>query len=501
MKTSVKILILVISLAIVAGSILFFFKAIAAPPVSAEISEQHISDINENIGKINDDISEVSLEETFLSTDRKISLWKENGLINTSMYDESIRAFLEHYVPVYVSQTKSHLKQNNWGDSEREKIETRVNYLRKEELSNNMGVVISYGSKMSDNLSELEKICDNYTEASKLLRNCSFKSLTDSKMRIEKSQDFVNDEYIGNSDLNSGLKEFPCKLGDSHYRYLSYQLGLLSNWRYVSLSTTEGNFKQFNKTCDDYKNANIYGDGHPKSVFDMKSDAQRYMSSAYDEKCSLSVDGKSYDISYSLDADGGIYTFTVNTNHPDGYKVSLPDFCSLSNKNGDSFKINLKENKTSSSRSGVLTVTAGKKSIKVSVTQKESEKPSVSISSVTVDHNVYQNGEKGMRINVSISANNMSGKKLSVVAWFYFKDGTKLKDSNRNYRTTDGQVSTSESEYISGDNDRRTVTLFLPYSELHISSKGEHSLKFDIGVFESHKQLTVSSYYYFLYTI
>lgn len=499
MKTSIKIIILVSALTVVIGLLLFFFRSISAPPSSDPISGQHVEDINMNIADINDEISASSLENTFLSTDRKIALWAENSLIGTWEHDECIQTFLENYIQTYVSQTESRLSQKSWGKSDRDDIVSRICYLREEKLSDGQGVVASTDNNMSSKLYELEKICNDYTAASSFVAKTSFVSLSDSKTRVQKARDYAEDSYLSNSDLSSSLNNFPEKLGDSHYRTLSALLNQLSDWRYVSLSTTEGNFKKFNTACDDYRNTTIYGGSHPKSVSDMKSQAKRYMDNAYDEKCSLTVDNKSYDMSYTYNAAGGYSTFSVYTNHPDGYDVSLPSFCSLSSKSSSSFKIYLNENTSGSSRSGQIKVTAGNKSIKVSVKQKEPEKESVSISSVTMDHNVTQNGEKGMRINVSYSASHLSGNGLHICAWFYFQNGNVLKDYNNSYATTNGQVTVQKWTYST--NSYQTVTLFIPYSELHCSNRGTYDLKFFIGINDSNdKRLTSSSYYDFQLT-
>lgn len=499
MKTSVKIVILVLAVALVTSSILYFFSMITAPPTSAIISGQHVSDINADIEKINDDISVSSLDDLFVTLDQKIAFWTSNTLVDEPNRDKCLESFLKQYVPVYVDKTKLQLRKKSWGQQEKDRIVNHVNYLRTKELKNDGTQVIGSGNDMSGKLEELEKICDDYADAAKLLKNTQFKNLSDAKKRIQAAESFAEDTYIGHSNLQSHLERFPEKLGESHYKKLTNLLSQLSDWRYETLSTTESNFKLFNTTCDEYKKATVYGGDHPKSVSDMKKNAKSYMSDAYDEKCSLMVDGKSSDMSYSIPTDGGNYSFSVNTNHPDGYSVpSLPDFCTLGTKTNSSFKINVKENTAGSSRSGYIKVTAGNKSIKVNLTQKESEKPSVTISSVTTDHNVTENGQKGMRINVTLKANRMNGKNLDVVAWFYYQDGSKVKDRNNRFHTSDGQVANSEYAYLSSDN--KTISIFLPYSELHITGAGTYDLKFKIGVFDADKQLTTSSYYNFTLT-
>lgn len=123
------------------------------------------------------------------------------------------------------------------------------------------------------------------------------------------------------------------------------------------------------------------------------------------------------------------------------------------------------------------------------------------IERVWVDHDTYNNGEKGMMIHVKFSVNNMRGRQGSCNAWFYFKDGTRLKNTNSRYGTTSGYVSVYDSYTPGYDyaayNDYR---LFMPYSELHLAN-GEHDMKFYVGVFDcNNNQFAESDWYYFSLT-
>ena len=117
------------------------------------------------------------------------------------------------------------------------------------------------------------------------------------------------------------------------------------------------------------------------------------------------------------------------------------------------------------------------------------------IENVWIDYNVYENNQKGMRIYIDFSVDNMLDKQGSCVAWFYFSDGTKLKDYNSNYNTTDGQVSTSEDFKPGYINASYTdFELFMPYDELHLAD-GESNLKFYIGIFDNNNELMATSEY------
>jgi len=131
-------------------------------------------------------------------------------------------------------------------------------------------------------------------------------------------------------------------------------------------------------------------------------------------------------------------------------------------------------------------------------TSRQTTTSSATIEKVWADHNVYQNGQKGMNIHITFSVNNMYNKTGKCIVWFYFSDGTKLKDYNSSYRTNDGQVSAySNFTSICENTIFNDFVVFMPYNELHLGN-GNHSLKFDIGIFDNNgNQMKVSEYEYF----
>lgn len=113
----------------------------------------------------------------------------------------------------------------------------------------------------------------------------------------------------------------------------------------------------------------------------------------------------------------------------------------------------------------------------------------------------WRNGVYGVVIKTDVHTDYMMDKNVEVVCWFYFWNGNahtsqqKLKDFNKRYRTTNGQVSTSN-DYVPSykSNKRSDLELFLPFDELHLS-KGKHEVCFDCGILFMGKQVSVLDYY------
>ena len=109
--------------------------------------------------------------------------------------------------------------------------------------------------------------------------------------------------------------------------------------------------------------------------------------------------------------------------------------------------------------------------------------PVSSIRNTFVEHEAYQMGNKGLRVHLSFLAQNLKGKPCRAVVWFFHQDGSPLIDSNGEYVTMQGEVSTStpfrplyeEAEYDD-------FSVFLPYQELHLLP-GNYTLKYKVGLY------------------
>lgn len=120
--------------------------------------------------------------------------------------------------------------------------------------------------------------------------------------------------------------------------------------------------------------------------------------------------------------------------------------------------------------------------------------------SITTEHNVYQDGRKGMNVVVSFNVSGMKGKSGEISAYFYFKSGNPLKDFNNNYYTPGGNVVAPARYSPSYDDSTYTdFRIFIPLDELHMA-EGTHELKAQAVIFdENGKKLAVSDWTYFNY--
>ena len=204
-----------------------------------------------------------------------------------------------------------------------------------------------------------------------------------------------------------------------------------------------------------------------------------------------------------LGASSGQVIYQVSTD-ADGYEItSLSSWFKVIAKGSESFTISYEANPKLSERKDWFKVKAEGLEVKINLIQ-SAQKITGEIKDVTVEYNVYEDDIKGLKIHLKFSVKRMNGIKGRCVAYFYYEDGSPVKDKNSSYRTIDGQASSGKDFTPSYDNSTfNDLVIFMPYKELE-AKKGEHNMKFSCTIWEKSSDnstsVVQSDYYSFTLT-
>jgi hypothetical protein len=103
--------------------------------------------------------------------------------------------------------------------------------------------------------------------------------------------------------------------------------------------------------------------------------------------------------------------------------------------------------------------------------------PTASFSKMWVDYDVWDNGVKGMRLHFKFTVYSMKGIDGDVAIFFKDEAGNRLKDKNKNYYSSGGDVALYidiKPGYDAADYD--DLQVFMPYNELDIDAAGKYNL-------------------------
>lgn len=205
--------------------------------------------------------------------------------------------------------------------------------------------------------------------------------------------------------------------------------------------------------------------------------------------------------SISASASGITEYITVSCNTT--WEVQYPSGTMYSvTRNGNTLTVKINANSSTESRSDYFNVktTDGSKVQKITLSQtgKSSSGNSYAvIENAWIEHNVYQNNIKGMKVHAKFSAYNSYNHKVGVVLHFVNSDGFGLKDYNNSYSDSNGKVAHSDSDIATYTNTTwNDFIVFFPYNELHMASGCKNiTLKVQLGIYDwtSSKWLTDSN--------
>jgi hypothetical protein len=130
--------------------------------------------------------------------------------------------------------------------------------------------------------------------------------------------------------------------------------------------------------------------------------------------------------------------------------------------------------------------------------------PEATFQGARIVHNVTVNGVVGMRVHAKFTVRYGYDVRCRMIAYFYYDDGTPLKSADKNYSTSDGQVSARA--FFTPQYDPAVyndLQLFVPYEALNMEAGNEYDLKFYLALYDNEGQRTFgkSGWYKFQLTV
>ena len=195
---------------------------------------------------------------------------------------------------------------------------------------------------------------------------------------------------------------------------------------------------------------------------------------------------------------GGSENIHIDTNFEWSISVNTNSWGHLT-RHGNQLILKVDQNTSSSQRTDYFKIKAGNIERTINITQAavsnssyNSNRVTGSIRNIWVDHNVTDSyGNYGMRIHVKFDINGMLNRTGIVAAYFYNSNGNALRDTNSNYRTTDGNVATHVNFTPNYENCTfNDLSIFMPYSELHLSRTT--SCYFTISIWNGNNEVAQS---------
>ena len=262
MRNTIKIIILFAAIIFAIGGVFVYAATRIEPPKTPVEYNQYNVDLAKNYDIISNTEDEIETESMYTMLIDRINMYETEGKITLDEKDKNLSKFMNVYTPLFLSTSFKKFNKSNWTNNNHDKMQARVDDLKRKKLSNN-NLVLSK-SKV-DSLNLVSNIINNYNNAKIVANSTSFTTVANARILKENASRYVNDKFLSNNtSLYKSLNSLMGKIGESHRGQLNYRINQLGNYRNVNqahyLNTLVPNF---DRVFSEYKeNANsLYGGG------------------------------------------------------------------------------------------------------------------------------------------------------------------------------------------------------------------------------------------------
>lgn len=229
MKTSLKVFLLSLAIAAVAGSLLFFAKLRLDPPRAVSHDGEQAALVRRMIDNVHQGLDSDTLDQRWFAAHHLIGFLTDNQLLRPGESDTLKVMLMEKYVPAFVRKCELKFGWSVWEDSDLKKMRQRIQLLKGIENSDKHAIV-DLRPSVNGQLDRVLGVLNRYRQACDLAERRDFKSIADSKDRIREARRYQSDAYLSkNTHLMHELDSVPTRLQEAHYRYLERCVASLAN--------------------------------------------------------------------------------------------------------------------------------------------------------------------------------------------------------------------------------------------------------------------------------
>lgn len=278
MKTTIKILLLLLfSIGAIAG-VLVFVKTRVAPPSNIKLVDQYFENIKSNFESFDSIKDFTHSRKEYSRLDDKLKRFLSENVIDQETSDEYRKKIDASFGSSLSSYGFELLQKSFWPEKNLNELLKMLTSLRVDKLSNGEPAV---NTDFIQSANRLSAIIDEYHTALRLSRNTSFSGVSDASAKISKAENYRTKEYLSNNaDLVNALKALSGKLAQSHYNHVSGIVGTLGGYANVDKDYyIKTLIPRADNAISEYKSTKIYGGGKP-DISSIESRAANYVTEA-----------------------------------------------------------------------------------------------------------------------------------------------------------------------------------------------------------------------------
>lgn len=279
MKVTIKILILVLSIAFAIGGVMIYAKTRVEPPTAFQPINQFDKDLNKLYSELMEAGSARAEDIIYLKAIDRISVFENESRLSHTDADKHRDKLLNCYSPIFLKRCFTAFDKPVWNDLDHSYmliVSRRLNSVK----HSDGGKVLD--KTTVDSLSLVENIISDYRQAKVLSQSTSFKGVSNAQSIINQAKKYANNTYLSKcTELRNALNSVKTNIAQSHYNYISSQVEKLLEFRYYSQQYYENTLvPQVDAAVTEYDNKATTLYGSKKDVNPLWDRARGYYNEA-----------------------------------------------------------------------------------------------------------------------------------------------------------------------------------------------------------------------------
>lgn len=260
MKTTFKILILILAVTCAIGGVMIYAKTKVAPPVIVSQTNQYKQDVNSLVSEVKASEDAKTEDEVFAKAIDRIRIFAQEGKMDATEVDKSLDQFVNSYTPRFLKRCFAAFSQSEWKDETHNYILFQSVLLKGLTHSDKTSVI---QKSTIDSLNLATSIISDYRDARRISRVSTFTGYDNATTSISKARTYANNQYLSNCrTLVNDLNTVKPRLAESCYNQVVAKVDELGNYRRYNKSYYDNTLvPQVDQVVTNYDNkaAAIFG--------------------------------------------------------------------------------------------------------------------------------------------------------------------------------------------------------------------------------------------------
>ena len=292
MRGFLKVTLVLVAIALVTGSMLFYAKTRLDPPRPVAETHVHADHVRKSIESIAQAYGPDKLRAKLFACRHLIGFLDDNGLLSTEESDTLKYQMLDKYIPAFSDWCLRCFQAPTWYSDDLRQMRRDIKSIRNIRRSDKSRIAPE-GSPQSERLDTIAAVLNRYDAARGMVSkggDMKFESLNDSEKRINRAKAYRHDFYLKNNvSLVNSLDSVPYWLEKAHYTQLVKWVDNMANCTYMEEDEYDEQHNRVLARIDNYEENAYAVYGHSHNVRSLRTQMERFRDDYIAKKSSFSI--------------------------------------------------------------------------------------------------------------------------------------------------------------------------------------------------------------------